>query len=205
MPKVRSQHVFIRRFRAAPPRDRTLRKEISMFETSVVQARAKAPARRPVLFSVSIGAHAAVVIGVVAMSVATVSLPKNAPRQVTFPVFSEIKPLLGDLGAQKKASDARPQQAVKRQTTAPAVVAPNVVPSTVTPVTQSTADLGPIGPATVPSTGGDTSGPGVPWGRKDGLGDGPPVISTAPPAQIFKVGGDVKAPVVLRRVTPLYP
>ena len=134
-----------------------------MFETSVVQARVKATARRPLLFSLSVGAHAAVVIGAVAASVATVSLPKNAPNQVTIPVFSHIPPMLGDGGAQKKTPAAAPPQAVKRQVVPSTVVAPNVVPDQVTPAatTQATAaDLGP--------PGGDTTGPttGLATGRQ---------------------------------------
>ena len=176
-----------------------------MFETSVVQARVKATARRPLLLSLSIGAHAAVVIGAVAASVATVSLPRHAPNQVTIPVFSHIPPMLGDGGAQKKTPAAAPPQAVKRQVVPSTVVAPNVVPDQVTPVTTqaTTADLGPVGNATGPTTG-NTTGPGVPWGTPDGvIPDGPPATAAPPP--LYKPGGDVKAPLVLHRVTPLYP
>jgi len=177
-----------------------------MFETSVVQGRVKVAARRPLLFSLSIGAHAAAVIGVVAMSVASVSLPKNAPHQMTFPVIPEMRPHLGDGSVQQKKPAAAQQQVVKRQTVAPAVVAPTTVPQTVTPVApQTTADTGPIGPATGPATSGDATGPGVPWGTTDGIGDGPPVTTTATAPKIYTVSGDVKPPVVLRRVTPLYP
>ena len=174
-----------------------------MFETSVVQARVKATARRPLLLSLSIGAHAAVVIGAVAASVATVSLPRHAPNQVTIPVFSHIPPMLGDGGAQKKTPAAVPPQAVKRQAAPSTVVAPNVVPDQVTPVTTQVADVGPAGANPGPATG-DHAGPGVPWGTPDGvIPDGPPATAAPPP--LYKPGGDVKAPVVLRRVTPLYP
>ncbi len=176
-----------------------------MFETSVVQARVKATARRPLLLSLSIGAHAAVVIGAVAASVATVSLPKHAPNQVTIPVFMHLPPMLGDGGAQKKTPAATPPQAVKRQVAPSTVVAPNVVPDQVTPVTtQATAaDVGPAGDTTGPTTG-DATGPGVPWGTKDGVVDNSPP-TTAPPPKIYTVTGDVKPPVVLRRVSPPYP
>lgn len=176
-----------------------------MFETSVVRARVQATARRPLLLSLSIGAHAAVVIGAVVASVATVSLPKHAPNQVTIPVFMHLPVMQGDGGAQKKTPAAAPPQTVKRQAAPSTVVAPSVVPDQVTPVaTQATtADLGPIGDATGPTTG-DKSGPGVPWGTPDGvLPDGPP--ATGAPPKIYTVTGDVKAPVVLRRVSPPYP
>src|ERR1051326_1109749 len=88
MPKVRSQHVCTERFRAARAADRTLRKEISMFETSVVQARAKAAARRPVLFSLSIGAPAAA--GTIPDKVAAV--PSTAST------MTDVGPLTNNVG-----------------------------------------------------------------------------------------------------------
>jgi TonB family protein len=174
-----------------------------MFETSVVQARAQAAARRPLLLSLSIGAHAAVVIGAVAASVATVSLPRNAPHQFTIPVFSEIKPMLGDGSAQKKTPAVAPPQAVKRQAAPSTVVAPSVVPDQVVPATTQAADVGPVGANPGPAMG-DNAGPGVPWGTPDGVvPDGPP--ASGAPTVIYVPGGDVKAPVVLRRVSPPYP
>jgi protein TonB len=178
-----------------------------MFETSVVQARVKAAARRPLLFSLSIGAHAAVVIAAVAASVATVSLPKNAPNQATIPVFMHLPPMQGDDSVQKKTPAAAQPQAVKREAAPSTVVAPKVVPDQVTPAatTQATAaDLGPPGGDTTGPTTGDKSGPGVPWGTRDGVVHDSPPATVAPP-KIYTVSGDVKAPVVLRRVTPLYP
>jgi len=48
----------------------------------------------------------------------------------------------------------------------------------------------------------------VPWGVPHGIGvDGPPAADIVPvtPDVPIRVTGDVKAPVVIRRVTPLYP
>ena len=176
-----------------------------MFETSVVQARAKAAARRPLLLTVSVGMHAAVIIGAVAASIATVSLPRQAPRQVTIPFFKEIPPMLGDGGPKKTTPAATPpQQTVKRApATPPAVVAPTTVPDVVTPVAAqtSTADLGPLSnTATGPSTS-DIGGPGVPWGSKDGIDIGQQ-SKPEPPPVVVRVA---KAPVVLHRVVPPYP
>ena len=181
-----------------------MRREKTMFETSVVQARAKAAARRPLLLSVSIAAHAAVIIGVVATSVATVSLPKRAPNQVTFPVIDRIPPLKGD-DVTKTATHAAVQpQPVKRATMPTTPTAPQVVPDHVVPAPAQTADSGPIGDSNPGPATGNTGTPGVPWGSKDGVDvDGPPA-TTAPP-KIYTVGEGVKAPVVLRRVSPPYP
>jgi TonB family protein len=173
-----------------------------MFETSVVQARAKASARRPILLTVSITAHAAVISAVVATSLASVTLPKRAPNQVTIPVFMHLPPLQGQQQQEKKTQAATQPQTVKRETVAPATpTTPTVVPDHVVPA--QTADSGPIGDSG-PATG-DTGKPGVPWGTPEGIDpDGPPVMP-APPEKIYTVTGDVKAPRVLRRVSPPYP
>lgn len=176
-----------------------------MFETSVVQARAQAAARRPLLFTLSISAHVAVIAAVVGTSIATVSLPASAPNQVTIPVFTSLPPMKGDGDRPKTTPAATPPQTVRRSTAPAAPVAPTVVPDSIAPVPAQASgpDTGLI--ATGPTTGsGDSTGPGVPWGSKDGVDvDGPPVI--AAPPKIYTVSGDVKAPVVLRRVSPPYP
>ncbi|HEY6139048.1 MAG TPA: energy transducer TonB [Thermoanaerobaculia bacterium] len=182
-----------------------------MFETSVVQGRAKAAARRPILLTVSITAHAAVVTAVVATSLATVSLPKRAPNQLTIPVFDHLPPMEGNGGQQqqqKKIPAVTPPQTVKRETAPPATPAtpatPQVVPDHLVPM--QTADSGPAGDPG-PATGSDTPGtPGVPWGKPGGLDiDGPPAKADVAEPKIYTVTGDVKAPKVLRRVTPPYP
>lgn len=179
-----------------------------MFETSVVQARVKTASRRPLLFSLSIAAHAAVVVGVVVTSVASVSLPTRAPKQFSSLVIPVIPPMRGDDGGVKQTKTAtEPVQAPKPAATRPAIVAPSVVPEHVAAVapSTSTADLGPVGSTATGPTTGDASGPGVPWGSKDGIGDNAPPAPEAPAPIIYKPGGDVKAPVVIRRVTPPYP
>jgi TonB family protein len=174
-----------------------------MFETSVVQARAKTADRRALL-TVSLAAHAAVIAGIVALSVGTVTLPRNAPNQFYVPIIPTFPPLLGDGGLFKKPAATQPQQQVKRVATSPAVVAPTVVPNQVTPL-PAAADVGPASDApTGPATGNTTSGPGVPWGNEKGIDDDAPPTNVAPP-KIYTVGDGIKPPVVIRRVTPLYP
>ena len=83
------------------------------------------------------------------------------------------------------------------------MVAPNTIPQTTEPTTASTS----TGIDTQTTGSSDTGPVGEPWGSPEGVRDGPPattaeVEQTAPlPAGV----GDVKAPVVLHRVTPLYP
>ena len=57
------------------------------------------------------------------------------------------------------------------------------------------------------SEAGSDQPQGVPWGVKDSIGDGPPITNAAPPDTDvpLPVSGDVKAPVVMHRVTPPYP
>src|SRR5206468_193559 len=117
-----------------------------MFETSVVQARAKAAARRPLLFSLSIGAHATAVIGIVTMSVAGVTLPDRAPNQLRIPIIASLPAMFGDEGKPKKAQVLQPAQPPKRAATTSAVVAPTLVPEHVTQLAStpsSTTDAGP--------------------------------------------------------------
>ncbi|HKS25036.1 MAG TPA: TonB family protein [Thermoanaerobaculia bacterium] len=179
-----------------------------MFETSVVQARAKAAARRPLLFSFSIAAHAAVIVAVVATSVASVSLPRNAPRQATFPVIRNFPQLKGDEGHGQKpqAKPAVIQPVVKR---APvplsAVVAPTKVPEKVAEVSSTTVASTDTGPIT--SNGGNgsstegTGTPGSPNGDPNAidLGQKP---EPEPERPVIRVS---KQPVVTHRVIPQYP
>jgi TonB family protein len=177
-----------------------------MFETSVVQARAKAAARRPLLFSLSIGAHAAAVIGVVTMSVAGVTLPDRAPNQLRVPVFFHLPPMLGDGGTPKRSPAGAPPPPQKRPAAPSTAVAPRTLPEHVAEVASTQSTSSDTGPATGDSTNTGPAGtPGVPWGTKDGvIPDGPPATSDEP-AKIYQLSGDVKAPVVLHRVMPPYP
>lgn len=178
-----------------------------MFETSVVQARARAAAHRPLLVSLSIGAHVAAVTGVVMMSVATVTLPTHSPNQLSVPIFRVpvvLPPRVGSPEVKKPAA-AAPPQAVKRATTAPpsTVVTPTAIPDKVATVTpQSTGnDTGPI----TNNNGSDTPGPGDPNGSKNGVDGG--ILTDSKPPQVIepKTIKLAKPPVVLVRVLPVYP
>jgi protein TonB len=181
-----------------------------MFETSVVQARAIQSRGKYTLLTVSLIAHSAVIIGAIVIGIASVSFPKNAPDEFAIPLIPvavTIPPPLGNPNAtgQQKPPQAQPQQ---KQATAPLPtqpVAPPVVPDNVTPV-DSGASTG-TETAGGPATG--IRGPiGVPWGTEGSPGeiDAPPAAPTQAPVEhkIYTVG-EVKAPVILHRVEPLYP
>jgi len=89
---------------------------------------------------------------------------------------------------------------------ATADTAPNSVPDHTEPAQSATTPTGDAS-ATSNDTGSDQP-QGVPWGVPHGVGvDGPAATATlaAEPDVPLRVIGDVKAPVVIRRVQPAYP
>ncbi len=60
-------------------------------------------------------------------------------------------------------------------------------------------------PSEVTGTGTSEAAAGVPWGAPNGIGtDAPPSVAPDATGPLL-VGGDVKSPVVIRRVEPLFP
>lgn len=178
-----------------------------MFETSVVRVQAKAAERRFGLLSVSLAAHAAAIIGVLAASVASVRLPDRAPNQMEMLRIGFVPPLQGGSpngGPKPKPAAAQPVTP-KRETAPQQTVAPRVVPDTVVPqpgpTSPSNDDV--VGPADGPGNGQRI---GVPDGPPDGLPIGAPQPPAPPqPDVVYRVSANVKAPVVLKRVNPIYP
>ncbi len=179
-----------------------------MFETSVARA---VPSRgKYTLLTASLIAHSAVIVGAIVIGIASVSFPKNAPDEFAIPLIPvavTIPPPLGNPNATGQPQKP-PQPQVQKQATAPLPtqpVAPPVIPDNVTPVdsASTTGTESAIGPAT------GVPGPiGVPWGTEGSVGpiDAPPATATQAPVEnkIYSVG-EVKAPVILHRVEPLYP
>ena len=181
-----------------------------MFETSVIHAQTRAASGRLSLFTISVLAHSAVIIGAVAFSLASVDFPTSAPDEYSLaPVFMPVlvPPPLGNPngGAVRQPEPARPaapppQQPVNQ------ITAPSTVPEDVPQLTAaaSTGDSNTTGDpnATVP-------GPvGQPWGVDGGVGelDGPPaIVAAAPVAEKIYEAHEVKAPVGLYRPAPPYP
>jgi periplasmic protein TonB len=175
-----------------------------MFETSVIQARAQVAGGRYSLLTISLIAHSAVILGVIAFSIASVEFPVAAPDAYEkAPVFMPliVPPPLGRPDA--------PQQAQAQRQAAPVPVrpvqdaAPNTVPDEVIPMQAATNVPG---DATGPSTGPGTIG--VPEGVDGSVGDlnSIPIVASAPPVEekIYQPY-EVKAPVLLRKIDPIYP
>jgi len=176
-----------------------------MFETSVIHAEVVAE-KRVGLLSASFAFHALVVIAILANGIRTIEFPTSAPKEYTIPVFAlppQVPPALGvPNGGHKQSTPPAPV----KPTTPVANTAPNTVPDHVEPAAASTTTGDPS--ATSNDTGSDQP-QGVPWGVPHGVGvDGPPSTTTVAadvPDVPLPVGGDVKAPVVIRRVQPVYP
>lgn len=184
-----------------------------MFETSVIREQTAAAPRRAKVFTASLVLHAVVVLGAAAVSIASVDFPKQAPNQ--FALFQSVAavavpPPLGDPNGGAKPA---PKPVAEKPAPAPVpnqVTAPTTVPDDVTPVAATSTGDGPVNDGPPGAT--STAPLGQPWGDPNSVStdlDAPPVINAGPPAEpeqkIYTVSGDVKAPVVIRRVEPRFP
>lgn len=177
-----------------------------MFETSVVRAQAQAARGRVSLLTASIVAHTAVIIGTIAVSIASVDFPAAAPKEYArapYLVPVRIPPPLGNPngGARPQTQPATPRPVTPTQITAPATV-----PETITP-----AETPSNGTGDSSTAGGTEPGPvGVPWGVRDSIGDldAPPVPLDLPvqqPVERIYEAHEVQAPVLISRIEPRYP
>lgn len=176
-----------------------------MFETSVVRARAVAAPHRYRLLTLSFAFHAIAIVAVITATLASTRLPDEAPRQMSTPFLMPVIALPPALGT----PHAAPRQQPKARATAPAPprgdVAPAVLPDKTTTGEQP--------PAAVPDSGGALSsagtstdgggGGGAPNGVIGGVGSVPATVTT--PSAPLRIDGDVKAPVLVRKVMPEYP
>jgi periplasmic protein TonB len=176
-----------------------------MFETSVIHAEVVAE-KRVGLLTASFAFHAFVVIAILANGIRTIEFPTSAPKEYTIPIFAmpvQVPPALGvPNGGHKQSTPPTPV----KPTTPAANLAPNTVPDHTEPLQSATTSTG--DPTATNSDVGSDQPQGVPWGVPHGVGvDGPPSTATiaAEPDVPLRIVGDVKAPVVIRRVQPVYP
>lgn len=179
-----------------------------MFETSVVQTQAKATGRRVSLFSISVIAHTAVILGAVAVSVASVDFPRSAPDEyarIQMLDAVQIPPPLGNPngGARPETKAAPPPPTPQpKGDTAPAII-PDDVP---------VADVASTGDNTTGNPTGTVPGPvGQPWGDPNSVGDpnalpspNTAVLAAPQPNKIYEAY-EVKAPVAIFKPAPPYP
>ena len=177
-----------------------------MFETSVIHAEVVAE-KRVGLLSASFAFHALVVIAILANGIRTIEFPTSAPREYTMPVFalpSQVPPALGVPNGGHK------------QSTPPAPVKPT------TPAANTGAEhrarshrAGGVGGDydrryrsdqqrhRLRSAAGRALGRASRRRRRWSAFDARRLPRE--PDVPLRVGGDVKAPVVIRRVQPVYP
>jgi periplasmic protein TonB len=164
-----------------------------MFETSLVTTRSRALDRRYTLLSFSIAVHSAAIAAVIAASVSSTRFPAQAPKEMRLPVLIPTISIPPALGTKHPATPRpRPAAADKALVMPRMDIAPLTIPEAVTPAEApvTTTDVTNVS---------ESGPPGVPWGEKGGFDVNPPTTAPLP------VIGDVKAPVVIRRVTPEYP
>ena len=147
-------------------------------------------------------------MAVVLAGLHSTSFPAQPPKELAYPLLSipvSIPAALGSPNApQHRAAAPVPRIAPAAMPLQPA--APQTIPETVQPAPAASATVG-------ANDGNDPGSPsggeqrGVPWGSETGVGvDGPPATAseqmTGGP---LPVTGDVKAPIVVHRVQPIYP
>jgi periplasmic protein TonB len=183
-----------------------------MFETSVASARVASKGRRASLLTASIVAHTAAIFGIVAVSVASVNFPENAPDEYSIPMFAsaQLPPPLGNPNgggkpAQPPAEKPKDPAPQPNQITAPSTVPDEVVPAESQSTSNNTA-----GESTGSEGDGLVPGPvGVPWGDPNSVANDlnlPPAIVDTPPVEdrIYQTH-EVKAAVIIKRVSPRFP
>ncbi len=183
-----------------------------MFETSVVHAQTGAGRGRFGLFTISLIAHSAVILGAVAVSVASVDFPAAAPDEMaSAPIFMPVALPPPPLGRPDGGAAPAP---VKQDTPPPApkpneVMAPADIPDEV-PTLDAPGSGGATSTEPANGTGTSTEPFGEPWGEKDSIGDinnPPAAVVDVPPVEdkIYRVTGEVKSPVLIQKVEPGYP
>lgn len=185
-----------------------------MFETSVVRGQAKAGARRASMLSVSLAAHAIVIAGALSMSIASVDFPKTAPDQFAQFITERTPVVPAPQGARDGAVKRAEQPQQKPAEPPPAMpkdAAPPITPDEV-PQLDANASSNATGPVSDgPSTGGSDAPWGDPNGDPNSVGTDLDAIGLPPTPQepveqkIYTVGGDVRAPKVIRRAEPRFP
>lgn len=175
-----------------------------MFETSVVRVQAQTRSRFSLL-SASLAAHSAIILGAIALSIASVDFPRESPRETArFLGSVRIPPPLGNPNGGAKPKP-QPAAAVKPAPLPTQPTAPLTIPETI-------ADV-PASGASESSAAGEGTEPGprgVPWGEESSIGDldAPPVSLDVPVAQpeakIYQPH-EVKAPVLISKQDPRYP
>ena len=154
------------------------------------------------LLTLSLAAHGAVIVSMVMAGLRSTSFPEHAPKEMAYPLFAvpvSIPPALGTPHAPRHQIPASaPKDRAALSPYQP--LAPQTLPENVQPMTPSAPGTGDATPTSTSSG----EGRGTPWGSENGVGaEGPPAATVQEGP--LPVTGEVKAPIVIRRVQPVYP
>lgn len=169
-----------------------------MFEQAVIDsAPLRRSSRKAATLPISIALHFIALSGALFAAVWDVEFPLDAPPQIEELTRVEVpKPPAGRPPAQQKRSQPRPAVAPR----------PDVPPTTVPAEPPRVAEAVPA-ETTGAQIGSDEIGGidpnGVAGGDPNSLSD--EALQAEPPRQLHRTGGDVKPPVILARVEPVYP
>src|SRR5574340_1417383 len=170
-----------------------------LFQSLVLSEPEKQTGRKSTMFFVSAGIHGALVVGILILPLLFYSsLPNQevlkaffvAPLEITAPAPPPPPPPAGAqtvVKAPPKVNMSQPQ----------GFVAPIDVPNAIKP--EEGLDLGVEG-----GVPGGVEG-GVPGGVVGGVVGGLPSEAPPPPAKVVRIGGQLAAPKIIRRVEPVYP
>lgn len=176
-----------------------------MLETVALSAVRPSSRTRAATLPLSVGLHVTAAFAALFTSVWVVTFPIHPPDQFSSApliLTTPIPPPLGSDSAPRSAPAPPKRPVVPSEPTAPAEI-PTDIP-VLTPDASPVERAGADGVSTSESNeGGDAAG--VPWGAEGGLGSAETITPVVDPGVPLHVGGDVKEPLILERVEPVYP
>jgi TonB family protein len=180
-----------------------------MFETSVIREHAIPAERRAGLVTLSVALHSFIALGAIAMALTNLRFPAQAPNQVTLFQATPVVELPQPKGKPDGTGDGKPKPAAVSPVRPmppqpPANLAPATVADTIPQVPQTSGESDPASLTAVTDTG---TGPrrGIETGNEHVLDIGQRLVETPAPEAPLIIRGDVKAPVIVQRVAPVYP
>lgn len=169
-----------------------------MFEQSVVESTvARRSSRKALTLPISVALHFVALSGAVFAAVWNVEFPLTVPAQ-----FEQLTDVARPVIREEKQPQKEPTR-VRKPVIAPPDTPPTIVPDKVPVVAENTPPITSGEDIDTTDDAGDGFGPGIPAGDDAGFPGG--VAAEAEPRQLLRPGGDVKAPVVITRVEPVYP
>lgn len=172
-----------------------------MFETTAVESRRRRHSpRSTVLLPASVGLHLFAVAAATFAAVWDVEFPRVPPAQMQMLVVQDV-PKAPAAARARTTTDPKP-----KATAQPKVaqnVAPQVIPDVIPQNIEREAPRGAVENSVDDGSGSDGRGliGGFDGGDPDSVLTDEPQIALAP----VPVGGEVKAPVIVKRIDPVYP